>query len=332
MTPDAAARATATPQDRRVVEWSIASEDPATATPTAVEVPRSDLAVAIRRLVGGDAGVARRVLDRIEQGDLAVAGLWTARTELLRRPPVALAVLGAGRTVNLVLSPLSDDREQQAASRMLREILAGMRAPADIAQTMLEAGRSREARSLLDAGFRHLATLRFMDRPIDPHERFGPLPDGLSIRACGDDDPAELAGLLGRTYEDTLDCPGLAGLRRVEDVLAGHRAAGRFDPAAWILLELDGVPVGVSFANPNPEVGCVELVYFGLVKAARGRGLARRLLARTIADAARHGLRRLTLAVDERNLPAITLYRRLGFTPGGVREAFIRPLDAPCRA
>lgn len=332
MTPDAAARATATPQDRRVVEWSIASDDPTTAAPMAVEVPRSERATAIRRLVGGDPGAARRVLDRIDQGDLPLAGLWFAGRDLVRRPPVLLAVLGAGRTVSLVLSPIADDREQAVATRMIREVVAGLKVPADIAQVMLEAGRSRESRSLLEAGFRRLATLRFMDRPIDSRERTEPLPAGVTIRSCGHDDPIHLAALLGRTYEDTLDCPGLAGLRRVEDVLAGHRAAGRFDPESWTILEVDGVGVGVSFANPNPEVGCVELVYFGLVKQARGRGLARRLLVHAIADAGRHGLRRLTLAVDERNLPAITLYRRLGFTPGGVREAFIRPLDAPCRA
>ena len=39
-----------------------------------------------------------------------------------------------------------------------------------------------------------------------------------------------------QTYRDSLDCPGLNGVRQIEDIIAGHKASGEFDPALWFLL------------------------------------------------------------------------------------------------
>src|SRR3712207_8951894 len=40
-------------------------------------------------------------------------------------------------------------------------------------------------------------------------------------------------------FRSSLDCPALNGVRDMEDVLAGHKASGEFDPALWFLLSED---------------------------------------------------------------------------------------------
>ena len=90
---------------------------------------------------------------------------------------------------------------------------------------------------------------------------------------------------LDKSYEDTLDCPELCGVRTTEDVLASHKATGDFDPEHWWLVQLDGRPEGCVLMSRCPDQGALELVYLGLSTALRGRGLGRLLLDRAIRSA-----------------------------------------------
>jgi len=136
----------------------------------------------------------------------------------------------------------------------------------------------------------------------------------------------DLIAAMEASYEQTLDCPGLYGLRRTADILAGHQATGRFDPLLWTLLRVEDQPAGAILLNPFPDHKTVELVYIGLAPAARGRGLGAQLL--------RHGLglltgrreRTVTLAVDQRNTPALALYQAERFEAVVHRWALIRSL------
>src|SRR5690606_2604680 len=122
------------------------------------------------------------------------------------------------------------------------------------------------------------------------------------------DTHADFAATVQASYEQSLDCPALNGLRDIEDVLAGHRATGDFDPNLWTLLLEHDRPIGVSLLARLPYADSCELVYFGLVPAARGRGLGHLAMQHTLATLARTDLSRLTLAVDANNLPAYRLY------------------------
>jgi hypothetical protein len=51
---------------------------------------------------------------------------------------------------------------------------------------------------------------------------------------------------LMRTYEGPGDCPELCGLRTADEVVAGYRAQGQFDPGNWWLAGAGGAPVGVG--------------------------------------------------------------------------------------
>ncbi len=63
-----------------------------------------------------------------------------------------------------------------------------------------------------------------------------------------------------------------------------------------------------------------EILSVAVARAARGRGLARRLLMLHLGRLAGLGVRTVFLEVDAHNAPALGLYRRAGF-----REVARRP-------
>lgn len=75
---------------------------------------------------------------------------------------------------------------------------------------------------------------------------------------------------------------------------------------------------------PFPSQAHRGILGLGVVPASRGRGLGWRLLAATLAQAARAGFVRIELDVRADNARAIALYEKAGF----VREGVIR--DAVC--
>jgi GNAT superfamily N-acetyltransferase len=91
------------------------------------------------------------------------------------------------------------------------------------------------------------------------------------------------------------------------------------DPAVslWVLRDA-GAPVGyfelVRRANDEDGRAEVELLYFGLVAAAQGRGIGRRLLERAIAEAWALGAERLVLNTCTLDHPgALPNYLARGF-------------------
>lgn len=67
------------------------------------------------------------------------------------------------------------------------------------------------------------------------------------------------------------------------------------------------------------------VVGFYVAPEARGRGIARRLLARTLEHAgAMPGLRQVNLGVNAGNVAARRLYESMGFVPFGLERAFMR--------
>ena len=97
-------------------------------------------------------------------------------------------------------------------------------------------------------------------------------------------------------------------------------------------LYVDGWPGGF-FVLDTREAGVCDLAYFGLVPEARGRGLARWLLASAVhAGWDRAGVTRMTVNTNTLDHPrAITLYQWAGFVPVR-REEETRVLTRPREA
>lgn len=171
---------------------------------------------------------------------------------------------------------------------------------------------------------RHLASLDYMERAIQlPLPVPQPLPEGITLQQFNPRHQAALQSLLADTYIETLDCPGLAEMRTTQDILNGHLAAGEFDPTLWTIAYQGEIPVAALLLSPSHATDSVEVVYLGLIPAARGVGLGRAMLHYGIQLIAKRSERVLALAVDARNTPAVALYARAGFRTLRRREAYV---------
>jgi mycothiol synthase len=247
---------------------------------------------------------------------------------------VCVAVSGSGRTAVMLLGepgphPKQGHVERVACIRAASEALRG--GSISLAQTLPEPDQAWAVEAFTEAGFMRVGELAYMRRGI---QMAGAASldwlEGVSVRnvrgvgGLDETDRKLMIQALDRSYEDTLDCPELCGLRATADVLESHQATGAWNAKLWWLVMLDGEPEGCMLFNRVPEQGTVELVYLGLSKRLRGRGLGSRLLLLGLESAVRTDAGQITCAVDMRNVPARRLYTRFGFHEFGRRLAMVK--------
>jgi ribosomal protein S18 acetylase RimI-like enzyme len=168
------------------------------------------------------------------------------------------------------------------------------------------------AEPLLHTGFRQVTELLALRH--DLHDLPTATAPSLRYERYDRADPLLFAQTLLQTYEGTLDCPELTGVRTIEEILAGHRAAGKVRPELWWLVWAEDRPIGVLLLTDLPHGLDWDLAYLGIIPAARGRGLGRTLALEALHTARRNAVLHLILAVDARNAPALRLYQSLGFS------------------
>lgn len=257
------------------------------------------------------------VLVEVSQGLLDLSGLWVTRrrgrivgallTQALAgraaavwAPEVALVWGRSAAAVALVQAALDDLR------------MRGFR----IAQALLdESAPPHAADDLAQGGLPRVTELRYLERPTALPLELDPELPQFEWRAYGPSTEVEFRDVLQTTYAGSLDMPELEGIRSLDDVLASHRASGRFDAARWHIGRLRDEPAAAAILllSELPEHEAWEVAYLGLTPEARGRGLGRVALAHAL-DLARAHTGRMELAVDARNVPANRLYEKAGFT------------------
>jgi mycothiol synthase len=239
-----------------------------------------------------------------------------------------LPISSPGRTVLLFIPATIAGQLQLEATRELvnRTCDLAVRQNIALAQCLLDANGPLEMLSSI--GFQQLAVLHYLQGTPPKMPRPAVLPDGFSWYHYGNETHALFAAAIAGSYEQSLDCPALNGMRNMEDTIAGHKAAGQFDPTLWLVVCKADQPAAVLILSPQASGTTIELVYLGLLPAFRGQGLGDVLMRKALALAAGRGVTTLALAVDADNQPALKLYWRHGLRNIGQKIALLRDLRA----
>lgn len=232
------------------------------------------------------------------------------------------ALLIPGRTA-MILRPANSRSESDLAERLLRFGLDELgKRKLHYAQVLVEPDTAHERQLLESIGFRPLARLLYMERqivgPAPPH-----VPQLGEWLVFNEEVRAEFERLLQATDEESLDCPALTGIRPPGDVLRSHQAAGEFDPRYWQILRIGGVSAGCILVSRMPWAATMEIVYVGVAREFRRRGVGSALLQRALDHGRTARVERMMVVVDEQNTPARRLYQRFGFVGVAQRDALL---------
>jgi len=238
-----------------------------------------------------------------------------------------LYLLTAGRGATVLMPVLSARRSiadpEQVRRDLIRRAAETCRdAGAVLIQALIEESPEQVGgRRFLDAGFQFLAALDYLELKVKRAATM-PLDTHWDHECYRPETEQQFARLIPETYEGSLDCPVLDGVRAPEDILASHKACGVFTPEGWVLVRSKGEPAGLVLVNRLAERPVCELVYMGVAPRFRGRGLGTWLVAKAVDTARRLNCRTLTVAVDAGNAPACRLYEKAGFAAVGRRHAY----------
>lgn len=288
------------------------------------------LMAAIERLLRSDRRRAERFMRFARDTRMSLEHIWCSVDGKGNIQSTVLASPSPGRTALMFASSPNTPGEAIEIGRVIDAACRGLRdADVGLAQALVEPGEELELEAFLHGGLTRLATLTYMERPVPNRKALFDtvLPDGMSIEPFSLEHRGELEELLVETYRETLDCPGLAGLRRPSDVFDGHMSAGVFKPDWWMIAREGRRGIGVLLLNGSSGSSSIELVYLGIVPDVRGRGIGQVILnhgMKLIAGSREH---KVVLAVDEANAPALEVYEKTGFERTVRRAALVRCLD-----
>jgi ribosomal protein S18 acetylase RimI-like enzyme len=259
----------------------------------------------------------------------------------------ALPIVSPGHTM-LVLAPPGErlraaDAGEAIAGELLEAVCGHFSARGvQLAQALLDPSDNAARQLYLARAFRQVAELLYLQADVRRTFPAPQLPEGFDWLSYSPAAHETFASTIVQTYRDSLDCPGLNGLRDIEDVIVGHKASGvAFDPSWWFVLRERGEPRAVLLLARTAQAETAELVYLGLVPAARGRGLGDVVMRQALHVVSSSGSSRagLALAVDAHNAPALRLYHRHGLRRIGSKLAMMRllredfsPVAAPTAA
>src|SRR5262249_30327881 len=138
-----------------------------------------------------------------------------------------------GSSLSVADASGSCDRVEDA---LIRRACAWLReGGAHLTQCLLPPDEAALAAPLLRNGFVHVTDLRYLFSHLFLPATLAAVPSSLRFETYRPDRPDEFHATLERTYEGTLDCPEVNGLRTIDEVIRGHKSQGLFEPSRWWL-------------------------------------------------------------------------------------------------
>ena len=256
---------------------------------------------------------------------------WWARG--IRGPrAAAMGRLGGGRTATVFHSRTRRNRDVRVVSALLERLTEAIFDAGGVyAQALIRPLDRYAGAACAAAGYEFLTQLVYLRLPVGGG-RAGDV-EALDWKTVDQTGEELLKRVIAETYVDSRDCPGLLGLRSMEEVLAGHRGSGIYTPAGWLLPHKGDECVGCILINDSGDRGDdVDVVYLGVRPPWRRRGYARAMVARAVAYAESRWKSSVTLAVDAANTPAVNLYRAEGFTETARRDVWAKRRRHAARA
>jgi GNAT superfamily N-acetyltransferase len=238
-----------------------------------------------------------------------------------------LCICSPGRAAMIVVSPTvrGSQLQRTLAQAVGRIIERASDHGTTLMQALISPHDHHRADVLTAVGFNHLATLGYMARAVLPGKWSAP--DCMKLIPYPSVDPVEFADVLHSTYTDSLDCPGLTGLRSIDDIISSHAGTGIHDPDLWYLARAPEGPLGVLLLTRVPLRPALEIVYLGVAPHARGCGCGTALVEHALNTAHRCCCDQVILAVDMVNTHAREIYSACGFTLTETRDAWVKPLS-----
>ena len=160
----------------------------------------------------------------------------------------------------------------------------------------------------------------------------------ITTRRATPDDAAELQDVAARTF--ALACPPGTLQSDIDAFITQHLSRENFeeylkdDRRVLLLAETDGAPVGYAMLVRGPITDTdvrrvvdaetsVELSKFYVLAESHGSGVARELMAATLAAAAETGAASCWLGVNQQNVRAGRFYEKSGFTVRGTKRFLV---------
>jgi ribosomal protein S18 acetylase RimI-like enzyme len=284
----------------------------------AISLVLSDLAPSQRREIAGP------LLELEDPTDLGNEPLYVS----MRDNQVWAAAWGQRQSGNIAVfwpPRFVDGLDEKVAHQLAGAVVSALdQSRIEMTQVLLESFDIRVVTLLRLVGFRHLADLIYMTCEAERFPKLLQTPSELDFVSYQGAFRGRLAALVERTYEGTLDCISLNGIRTIDDVINGYQATGAFRHENWMLVRAANQDVGVLLLADHPKARHWELMYMGLAPEFRGRGWGGQITRHAQWLAGRAGVERIVVAVDAANLPAVAMYRKAGFEIWDRRTVYAR--------
>ena len=239
---------------------------------------------------------------------------------------VILVTEGAGSVATFMISQLTNENKGELLQALEEAKSATALKGVATAHALLGEDDAQSVHLFESVGFAKLATLQYMEWSATQNPRVLSQITNATFYAASALTHDVLCSTLEKTFIGSLDCPAIHGKRNTQDIIASHKGFEQNDLSLWFTILSDKELAGVLFMNHLQNESILELAYLGITPEMRNKGIAIDAMSHAVNQAVKRGCNKIVLAVDDTNVPAISLYKKVNFRETTKRVAMFCPL------